>query len=97
MAEYVRIGCEYAWMCLNFDNRVLNMHHTYIVQGYSTSWWVLIERWAYSEPGQWSKIECFGKIIIVFTYFCKKLHIKVACRVWVAYFKEITNFYSFSK
>ena len=78
---------ECVWI---YDNRVLNMHHTYIVEGYSTSWWVLIERWAYSELSQRSKMECFGKIIIVFNYFCKKLHIKVACRVRVAYFNKIT-------
>ena len=31
---------------------------------------------AYSEPGQRSKTGCFGKIIIVFNYFCKKHDIK---------------------
>ena len=37
---------------------------------------VLVERQAYSEPCQRPKIECFVKLIIVFNYFCKKLHIK---------------------
>ena len=26
----------------------------------------------YSEPGQWSEMECFANITIVFNYFCKK-------------------------
>ena len=30
----------------------------------------------YSELGQRSKMERFGKIITVFTFFCKKLHFK---------------------
>ena len=29
-----------------------------------------------SEPGQRSKMERFGKMILVFNYLCKKLHLK---------------------
>ena len=46
------------------------------MRGHFTSKWVLIERQAYSEPGQRSKTERFGKIIIEFNNFCKKLHLK---------------------
>ena len=38
-----------------------------MARGHSTSKLVLTER---------SKMECFGKIIIVFIYFCKKLDLK---------------------
>ena len=31
---------------------------------------------AYSEPSQRSKMEHFGKIIMLFNYFCKKLRLK---------------------
>ena len=31
---------------------------------------------AYSEPSQRSKMERFRKIIMLFNYFCKKLHLK---------------------
>ena len=30
----------------------------------------------YSEPGKRSKMEWFGKISMIFNYFCKKLHLK---------------------
>ena len=30
----------------------------------------------YLEPGQRSKMECLGKIVITFNYFCEKLHPK---------------------
>ena len=48
----------------------------YKAQGHSTGQLVLIERQAYSEPCQRSKIEFFGKTIVVFKYFCKILHLK---------------------
>ena len=62
---------EYVWITI--IGRVLNMPGfpicliQYIAQGQSTSWWVLIESKAYSEPCQRSKI------IIAFNYFCKAL------------------------
>ena len=33
---------------------------------------LLRDKWAYSQHCQESKMECFGKIIIVFTNFCTK-------------------------
>ena len=43
----------------------------YIARGHSTSYWVLIEWWAYLEPYQISKIERLGKKIIALTIFTK--------------------------
>ena len=47
-----------------------------VVRGHSASQWVLVERWAYSKPCQWSKIECFGKFILAFNHFRKTLRLK---------------------
>ena len=35
------------------------------------------------EPGQRSKIERFGKIILLFNYFCKKLNLKFLRASWI--------------
>ena len=63
------------WICLNVSkfaiiDRVLNMSYAKFLicltqcmpWGHSTSLWVIIERWPYSEPWQRSKIKLFGKI-----------------------------------
>ena len=57
-------------------DRVLNTHHTTHSARSLYKLRVLIERWAYSEPGQRSKMKRFGGIIIHFNFFCKKLNLK---------------------
>ena len=80
MLQYCWICQNRSWICLNMSEFTIIGFWVcilqYIVRGHSSSWWALIERWAYSEPGQRPKMECFGKIIIVFNYFCKKHHLK---------------------
>ena len=80
IAEY---RCEYSWMWISLNmseftiiDRVLNMYHTIysarsLYKLTSTNWGIGVFR-----NGQRSKMEPFGKIIIVFNYFCKKLHLK---------------------
>ena len=81
---------KYGWKCLNrtwtslnisefsLKERVLNMSHIQCtLQGHSTSWWLLIERWVYSEICQRSKVEHFGKTIVPFDYFHKTLHLNL--------------------
>ena len=45
--------------------------------------WVLIERWAYSEPCQRSKKYPFGKIITAFKCFRITLHLKSLRGCWI--------------
>ena len=81
---------QYGWKCLNrtwislnisefsLKGRVLNMSHIQcILQGHSPSWWLLIERWVYSEIHQRSKVVDFGKTIVPFDYFHKTLHLNL--------------------
>ena len=82
-------GCKYATIWLNMSeqdvnmsefliiDRVLNMYHTIMHSASSLKKLMsTYSEFTYSELGQRSKMECFGKIIIVFNYFCKKLHLK---------------------
>ena len=66
-SKYVRIlNIAGFWICLV----------QYIAWGHSASSWALIEKWAYSEPYQRSKIKLFAKMIIAFNYFCRTLNLK---------------------
>ena len=59
MKEYVWIGPEYAFADVNLQQQT--MLNICIIQciawGHSASQWVLIERWAYSEPCRRSNVE----------------------------------------
>ena len=55
---------------------VLNMYHTAHSTRSLHKLIVLIERKAYSESCQRSTIKPFGKIFVIFNYFCKKLNLK---------------------
>ena len=58
--------------CMITD-RVLSMSYRIHSVWHSTSYWVLIERLAYSEPYQRSRIERLGKIIITFKHFWRTI------------------------
>ena len=62
VAEYVWMGGEYALKCLSSARSLYKVMSTY--------WEIL--RDTHSEPGQRSKMERFGKIVIVFGYLYKK-------------------------
>ena len=81
MPQYDWICMNRLWICLNMSEfsiivRVLNMYQA-IHSGMSlyklmSTYWEIM----YSELCHRSKMEHFGKIIIVFNYFCKKLYLK---------------------
>ena len=63
--------------------------------GHSASYWVIIERWAYSQPCQRSKTERFRKIIVAFNYFRKTLHLKSLRGFWICRFFNMSGFWIF--
>ena len=74
VSEYATVtqGSKYATIWLNMSEftiigRVLNMSYI-MYRDHSASWWVIIEKWGYSEPCQMYKVERFGKTIISFNY-----------------------------
>ena len=69
----------------------------YIAWGNSASEWALIERWAYSEPCQPSKIENFRKIITAFYYFCKTPHLKSLGWFWTCQVLNMPGFWIFQE
>ena len=80
MAEYVLRGPEQPEYDYIFDSRqeFLNMYQgsEYNSARSLNEYNYLIERQAYSKLGKRCNMERLGKIIIVFNYFCKKLHLK---------------------
>ena len=73
-------------------SQVLNMPGFWIWESYTGFWTCrvtvqvngyFIERWAYSEPCERSKIEHFGKIIIAFNYSFKTLHLDSLRELWI--------------
>ena len=76
---------KYAWMSeFTVIDRVLNMFHKI---HRARSYCKLII--TYSEPGQRFKMERFGKIILVFNYFCKEFHFKSLWELYVSGFKYV--------
>ena len=61
--------------------RVLNIYHTIISA--RSPYKLMSTYWFISDSGQRSTIERLGKIIIVFKYFCKELHIKSLRGFWI--------------
>ena len=97
MAEYVWIGREYVWICLNMSefsiiDRVLNIsltiHSARSLYKLMSTYWEM----AYSEPGQRSKMEHFGKIIVVLTIFEKKLRLKSLRDFWICIGFQVSEF-----
>ena len=79
ITEYVWTGCEYAW---NSEFSIIGFWvciMQYIVQSHSKCQWVLTEILLIQNSVRFDgdgNMERFGKIIVVFNYFCKKFHLK---------------------
>ena len=84
---------QHGWIHLNWTriclkksgftiiNRLLNMCHT--IHSLRSLWKLVSTYWEIFETGQRSKMERFGKMIIVFNYFCKKCQLKPLRGFWV--------------
>ena len=76
MPWYIWICLSMTWICLIMSEfsiicRVLDMYH--MIHSVRSPCKLMCTYWemVYSEPGQRSKMERFGKTIIVLNYFCK--------------------------
>ena len=89
-SKYATICLNRTWICLNMSEfstigSVLTMYHT--INSPRSFYKLLSTYWeifrTYSEPGQRSKMERFGKIIRFLNYFCKKLHLNYLGGFWI--------------
>ena len=84
---------QHGWIHLNWTriclkksgftiiNRLLNMCHT--IHSLRSLWKLVSTYWEIFKTGQRSKMKRFGKMIIVFNYFCKKCQLKPLRGFWV--------------
>ena len=89
---------EYVWI---YNKRQSSEYGRLLIQytawDHSTSYWVLIERWVYSEPCQRSTTEGFWKIIIAFNYFHPTFHLQSLRGFWITVGFEICQVSEYSR
>ena len=97
MLQYGWICLNRTWICLNMSefsiidsvlNISLTIHSARSLYKLMSTYWEM----AYSEPGQRSKMEHFGKIIVVLTIFEKKLHLKSLRDFWICIGFQVSEF-----
>ena len=88
MPQHGWIRLNWMRICLKMSgftiiNRLLNMYHT--IHSSRSVWKLMSTYWEIFRTVQRSKMERFGKMIIVFNYFRKKCQLKPLRGFWICF------------